>query len=226
MDGDLTIKKETTTYTYIYNVYIHHSVLYGTAISCYSFYSFTAAVDLFTFLGVSTLYSLMTTVCRARRSTFFSLLSVANAVIHSNHELTASLISFLFLPLYFSFIFSRTRFIYVLSWWWLALASSLSLFSSFSFLLVFSAAEFLMIFFSQLDSFSYFWTIQSWLTTIMTLFGCVYLPIVGIIISFEIACCRPTFKAASLRKCTESPLNIRFQFQWKMEYPASIVFFI
>ena len=112
MDGDLTIKKETTTYTYIYNVYIHHSVLYGTAISCYSFYSFTAAVDLFTFLGVSTLYSLMTTVCRARRSTFFSLLSVANAVIHSNHELTASLLSFLFLPLYFSFIFSRTRFIY------------------------------------------------------------------------------------------------------------------
>ena len=60
----------------------------------------------------------------------------------------------------------------------------------------------------------------------MTLFGCVYLPIVWIIISFEIACCRPTFKAASLRKCTESPRNIRFQFQWKMEYPASIVFFI
>ena len=51
-------------------------------------------------------------------------------------------------PLFFFHIFKNEIYIHVLSWWWLALASSLSLFSSFSFLLVFSAAEFLMIFFS------------------------------------------------------------------------------
>ena len=87
-------KKETTTglRTYIYNVYIHRSVLYGTCnILFASFSSFTAAVDLFTFLGVSN-----DDGPQGTSLDIFPLLSVANAVIHSNHELTASLISFPF----------------------------------------------------------------------------------------------------------------------------------